>query len=406
MEIQLFTPHKKQREVFKLLEENRYVLLNIGRQWGKTTMAHQWLLKQVLENNNTIGAWISPTWKQAKKVFETLTTLTEKAPFIKSVSKLNNTIYFVNNSKIVFFTAENYETIRGNSLDWIVGDEAAFYREDAWYKAIQPTQAAKPNSKCLLISTPNGKNYWYKLFMDAKNIDNWVSVKYPSSTSPYVDGEYLKMAKKSLPEIAYKQEILAEFVEGASELFRNVEDCAVLAPKQANGKRLYAGIDVAFAHDYTVCVIFNDNYEMVDFIRFNDQKKNFQKAATKLYQFLKSYNFPQTYIEINQYDSVYTFLKQFNTPRLKEFKTTASNKPDIVNHLVSLFANKDIKIINDPNILEEFYNFKYKLNPSGKISYEAEQGFHDDIVMATAICLHQLKNKKKIDSKRVMKIKY
>ena len=68
---------------------------------------------------------------------------------------------FINGTQIQFLSADNSDTIRGYSFDWMIIDEAAFIAEKAINEAIIPTLTAK-GKKCLVISTPRSKNWFYQ----------------------------------------------------------------------------------------------------------------------------------------------------------------------------------------------------------------------------------------------------
>ena len=77
-------------------------------------------------------------------------------------NKAELTLEFINGSSIQFLSAERYDSIRGFSFNYMVVDEAAFIKEQAMNEAIFPTLSAI-GKKCLIISTPKSKNWFYNL---------------------------------------------------------------------------------------------------------------------------------------------------------------------------------------------------------------------------------------------------
>lgn len=396
--IKLFTPYDKQREIIDALDDHKFVLVNCGRQIGKTTVAWNWLLRQTLTNNDTVGLWVSKWHDQATKVMNTILKHIEEIPVVKSINKKNREIVFVNGSIIKFYSATNAENIRGESVDWLVADEFALYKEEAWTECISPTMAARPNARALFLSTPRGQNWWYRMCMRAKvDKDGYHKlITAPSTVSPFIDKQFLDNAKKTLPDKVYRSEILGEFVADTGAFFENVgELCSLDYNDAPRTKKLYAGVDCGFKNDYTVCTVFNEDKEMIDMIRFRDESLNYRAAAQRIHDFLKKYNFPKTRVEINQYDSVYSYLNDMGTKRIESFNTTTKSKNDIINYLASTFSDKSITLINDSQITEEFYAFEYQFTNAGNIVFGAPNGYHDDIVMSSAIALSQIKEKKK-----------
>lgn len=396
--IKLFTPHSLQRRILDAIDKHTYTLVNCGRQVGKTTLGWNWLLKETLSKTNKTGVWVSRWHKQSSKVFDTVVKATEGLPLIQHINKQDRIIQFTNGSQIKFFSADNYESIRGESINFLVCDEFALFKREAWDEAIRPTIAAQRNPKVLLLSTPRGRGFWFDLFQQAKASEypEWCAITAPSTESPYINKSWVQDAKKTYPIKKYKQEILAEFIDDQGALFSNVAKCCRLQPREAQATPpLVAAVDCGFVHDYTVVTVFNQNKEMVDILRFNDPNRNYKRAARKIDEFLAYYKYPKTRVEINKYDSVYTELKQLMPPNtVFEFNTTAKSKANIINYIATLFANEDIKLIDNPTITEEFFNYTYQYTNSGNVVFNASSGYHDDIVMSSAIALSWFKENK------------
>lgn len=392
-EIELFTPYAKQAEIIKAVNNFRFVCVNTGRQVGKTTLGWNLLIEKAANNPNTVNVWVSPFQKQLNKVFDTLVYAIEDLPIVTKISRVEKVITFYNNSKIKFFSAENHDAMRGETVNFVVCDEFAMYKTDAWDFTIRPTMVTKKDSKALLLSTPRGRGLWYDLCQMGKdpNNKNWTFLTAKSEESPLADQEFLQDAKKTMSESAYRQEFLAEFIENQGSLFSNIDQSLCLEPNSVTHSGLVAGIDVGFKNDFTVCTIFNDKFEMVDMFRKRDDNLDYRAMSKEIYMFLKKYNFPRTRIEINMHDSVYTFLKQMRVPRLEAYRTTAKTKKEDITFLSSLFASQQIKLLKDNEIENEVVNFGYEITSKGNIVYHATGNFHDDIVMSVAIALSQLK---------------
>ncbi len=68
----LYTPHKNQKIIHNAINNGteKYYVINIGRQFGKTLLALNQMLFWALNNKGCKIAWVSPVYKQSKKVFE------------------------------------------------------------------------------------------------------------------------------------------------------------------------------------------------------------------------------------------------------------------------------------------------------------------------------------------------
>ena len=62
-----------------------------------------------------------------------------------------------------------------------------------------------------------------------------------------------------------------------------------------------------------------------------------------------------------------------------------STKPAIIENLQLMIENQMVHLIDDPDMKVEFGAYTYTILPSGNVRYEAPSGFHDDIVIATAL---------------------
>jgi phage FluMu gp28-like protein len=103
---------------------------------------------------------------KSRKTFLELLDASHK--IIKQSNKAELTLEFVNGSTLQFLSAERYDSIRGFSFSHMVVDEAAFIKEIAMQEAIYPTLSAL-GKKCLIISTPKSKNWFYNAYLKGSN---------------------------------------------------------------------------------------------------------------------------------------------------------------------------------------------------------------------------------------------
>ena len=98
MKITGFAPHTGQLEVIKgfVTTEHKYGVVVTGRQYGKSLLAINSLLYWVLNNNKTKGCWISPVYKQCKKVYSEIVETCK--PIIEDSNKSDLIITFINGS--------------------------------------------------------------------------------------------------------------------------------------------------------------------------------------------------------------------------------------------------------------------------------------------------------------------
>ena len=69
-----YRPHKHQLEIHNAINHGgeKYFALNIGRQFGKTMLGINQLLYWAINDKGSKIAWVTPVYKQGKKVFAEL----------------------------------------------------------------------------------------------------------------------------------------------------------------------------------------------------------------------------------------------------------------------------------------------------------------------------------------------
>ena len=389
--VTLYNPHQKQKIIHDSInnESYKYYVLNIGRQWGKTMLAMNQVYYWAFNNPYSKIAWVSPIYKQCKKVFDEMSLALNGSSTIET-NQSDLVIKTVNGSTIQFFSAERYDNIRGFTFDYLVCDEFAFMAEQAWTEVLRATVLVK-GKKVLLISTPKGKNHFYNLFQ----LDG-INPQYKSFKMTSYDGLAAKSeidgARETLPDWVFKQEYLAEFVSGGQDLFSNVN----INNNPGRTPKLYAGIDLGRADDYTVLTILNESGETIYVNRWRHD--TWGNITNNLLIKLNEYK-PITYCEVNSIgDVVFEQLKS-SYKDIHAFTTSAKSKNDIIESLIVANQNKDFSIPDIDWLKKEFEVFTYQYSHASRsVKYSAPVGFHDDGVMSCAIAYHALKNLKRSGS--------
>lgn len=393
--VELYKPHPKQLEIHNSIENDNsmYYLVSIGRQFGKTIMGENQAIKWCLDNNGWRVVWVSPTYKQCKKVFKELRRALDDSKLYKKKPNESDLIfYFKNNSELVFYSAEAYDSIRGETFDAGIGDEMAFWKREAWTEALKPTFAVR-GKKFLGLSTPKGKNLFYELFNQSLVNEQYKSFKGTSYDNPYINVSEIEDAKRTLPEHIFKQEYLAEFLDNGGAVFVNINESIKEAKPT---KRNYFGLDLGKANDYTVLTIVNDKNEEI----FCDRWRHMSWSAIKkkVVEQLNKYK-PIGYVECNgAQDSIYEDISNMVSYRksdIRPFTTTTKTKPIIVEDLIVSFEDLSTSIIGHEWQIAELEQFTYEYNhKTRKIKYEAPTGLHDDYVMSKSMSNHAFRTLK------------
>jgi|TARA_R110000822_G_scaffold154236_1_gene293804 hypothetical protein len=381
-----FVPHRGQLKVINewVKTDVKFCTLSTSRQWGKSLLGMNSLFYWLLNNQKSKGAWISPIYKQCRKVFEEMTNASHQ--LIKHSNKAELTIEFINGSTLQFLSADRGDSIRGFSFHYLVIDEAAFLKQDVFEQAILPTLAAI-GRKCLIISTPKGKNWFYSYYLKGSDGgSDYYSVRGYTQDNPYIDRSFIREMKKSLPPNIFAQEFEAEFNDDGNDVFSNLSNICILnewtAPRSTN--QYYAGIDTAVSNDYSVIVIMDALGRVVKIDRTNNIPM--ETTAGIFNDLLRFYNCRNCNIEVNGVGIGMWEIMSKTNKQLTKWVTTNENKAIGIQQLIRACEETTLELPSEelmPEVINEFQAFTYKQLASGRLQFSAPSGYHDDIVMAT-----------------------
>ena len=147
---------------------------------------------------------------------------------------------------VQFKTAEEIDSLRGESIDFAVIDEAAHLRElqMLWELCLRSCLLDRKGA-AWFISTPSGYDYFHDLFQRGKNGDpGWASFQFSSTANPYLDSQELQEIGHDMPALVRRQEIDAEFVQLTGALFKR--DAVCVLESEPSGVRWVRAWDLAF----------------------------------------------------------------------------------------------------------------------------------------------------------------
>lgn len=364
-------------------------VLAAGRRWGKTLLGGR-IVMEVLRRHGK-AAWIAPTYKNSRPLWRWAMQVV--VPCVQAglmtVSRAERVVETRLGGLLAIYSGDNIDAVRGEAFHCVVLDEAARLPPEAWYDAVLPT-LADFGGDALLISTPKGKNwFWHEHRRSAQPGEERAAWHAPTSDNPLPQiRRAFELARRSVPELTFRQEWLAEFVE-AGVVFRKVSEAAVAQP-QAEGVRGHeyvVGVDWGKFDDFTVFAVFDVTLRsLVHLERFNqlDYLIQLERLRSLFLRFRPS----ALIVERNAAgEPLVEQLRRDGLP-VVAFTTTAATKAQIVESLMLAFERQEIRIIPDPTLLGELQAFEASRLPSGMMRYSAPEGLHDDCVMALALAHH------------------
>jgi hypothetical protein len=385
MNVTLFTPHTGQEAIINNFADSahKFGVVATGRQFGKSLLAQNLMLYWLLSNPGQKGCWISPIFAQSRKVFLELTNASYE--IISKQNKSELTIEFLNGSSLIFLSSERPDSIRGYSFNYVIIDEAAFVAENAVNEAILPTLSAL-GKKCLIISTPKSKNWFYNWFIRGLDENHDViSFKAVSTDNPFIDGNFINEQAKSLPESIFRQEYLAEFTDSGNDVFTGVDFvCNVRnwgVPEK--NRRYYFGADIGVTNDYSVLTIIDESGRVAKIVRINGQL--YEDIGKTFITELKRFSISGGYVESNGLGRPMFELIRSEIRSTQEFFTTNDSKTQGIRNLIYKIQNGELELPSEelfPHLKQELEAYTYKVNPNGLITFNAPSGYHDDCVMS------------------------
>jgi len=381
--------HPAQKEINECTARFRVVCA--GRRMGKTRLGVWECIDVALHGGR--AWWIAPSFPIARVGWRPLKKLGAKIPGA-DVRLAEMSIMMPNGGEVSVKSADNPDSLRGEGLNLAVCDEHAFIKPEAWNEALRPALSDKLG-RALFISTPRGRNHFWELYQrGVRGDDDYRSFYFPTSANPFIAPSEIEAAKHELPEIIFRQEYLAEFIDDSGGVFRRIQEAAVLQPldEPQEGHQYVAGVDVAASIDYTVvCILDAATHDMVYMDRFN--RVDYNVLIDRLDALYKRWKLTTLKIEANSIGQ--PVIDQLYSRRLSviPFTTTTATKQTIIQGLQAAFENANIRILNNPVLIGELLSFESKRSPSGSFSYSAPEGMHDDCCMSLAIAWDCIANR-------------
>jgi len=392
-----YEPRPDQLEIHDCKAKIR--VIDAGVRWGKSKLAaFEGLVESQRNPRDSIGWIVAPSYDLANKVFrEVYRAVVEKIhqSLVLEASEAKMRIRFVNIwgfiSEIKGKSGDNPDSLLGESLDWVVLDEAARLKPTIWDSHISQRLIDK-KGWALMISTPKGKNWFYQNYLRGLDPLNKriQSFHHPTSNNPIIDPLDIEQEKASLPESVFRQEYLAEFIEGGGLVFKNVRACIQGALMKPSPTQSYVmGVDLAKLHDFTVMCVMDDKGRLVEFERFNKIDWELQKRRIKI--ICDKYNKAPMIVDATGMggDMFVESLMRDGYP-VMPFTFTEGSKRDLIDNLIVKIENSEIRFPNIPELIHELEAFEYQMTATGRLKRSAPIGFYDDCVIALALACWQI----------------
>ena len=414
-----------QKEKVKIIHENRKVILMEGRQQGKTTTSAAYILWYTLFQDSKTVAILANKATAAREVLYRYQLMYENLPLWlqQGVTTWNKgDIELENNSK-VFTAATSASGIRGKSVNMLYVDETAIIPNNIaedFFTSVYPTISAGETTKILLSSTPLGYNHFWRYWHDAENGRNdFVPLFIPYWKIPGRDAKWAEEQRRQLGELKFNQEVLCTFLGSSLTLIRS-DTIAKLSP--SNYKYSKDGLDVieepvkghsyvlvadtakGVGGDYSAFSIMDVTevpYKQV--AKFRDNKISPMLYPSVIYKLATEYNQAWVLMEINSSEQVpailYSEMEYENILFVNATSQGQTVSGGFGGGKAKLGVNTDKRVkrigcMNFKSLVEENKLLVLDVDTIQEIStfiennkgtYEADEGYHDDLVMTLVL---------------------
>lgn len=383
-----------QQRVFQ--SQARYKIVSKGRRFGLTKGAANNFIEEALDDKFKQGLWVDTVNSNIDRYVERY--------FLPHLKKLPDTIYwnwkeqkkilYIHKSYIDFRSADRPENIEGFGYDKFFINEAGIVlkNEYLWNNAIRPMMWDF-EAPGIIGGTPKiGCQVFKELIARAKDPaqPRYEYFNFSTFDNPYLNAADIREEIKDIPERVVRQEIFGEILDDTGVVFRNIQRLAIATPKKPEPGHTYViGLDLAKLQDWTVLAVYDrDTNEQVYQDRFQRLEWPFQKMKIK--EIATHYNNALCIMDSTGIgEPIYDDLVRMGVA-IEPYKFTNTSKKELIEKMAIWVDLARFRIINLPETINEFDNFTYDVSGSGKIIYEAPQGFHDDIVIAHALAIHSL----------------
>jgi hypothetical protein len=365
-------------------------VLAMGRRWGKSVLGQCVAIPTAMSGARV--AWCVPNYKNGRPLWRLIvrTLGPLKKHGLVRIDSSERTVEFKNGGFLALYSMDNADSIRGENFHLIIVDEAAMISEDAWLNCIQPTLADN-DGDCILISTPKGRNWFWKEWTQAKADMENGGTRYAAFTAnsrsnpnPNIQRAF-DMARERVPERTFRQEWCAEFLEDGGTVFRYVSKVAKAVQRDPYPGTFVMGVDWGKNNDYTVLTVMDiETGKVVDWDRFNGIGWSLQRG-----RLVTMHNKWQPDLILAEENSIgepnIEVLMQEGLPILG-FNTNGKTKGPLIESFSLSIERREVLTPRDQVFSNELESYEGEKNKNtGRMKYGAPEGQHDDTVISGAL---------------------
>ena len=371
--------HPHQVDVFR--SPARFKVIAAGRRWGKSRVMQAMAFEKAWAGGRVW--WVGPNYPLCRNAWREMTVRARK--LYARINRADRRIEFPTGGFIEVRSADNPDSLRSEGLDRVIVDEAAFCAEHVWTDSLRATLTDRLGD-AVLGSTPNGRNWFYRMWAGQRpDRESW---RFPTVDNPYIEPSEVEDAKAELSARAFQQEYEAAFRDLAEAVFRHVRASATAQQQERgiDGHSYVLGVDWARTGDYTAVIVIDlDLMAVVYADRWTGVEYALQMSRIKAV--VDRFAPVAVVSEVNNMGGPLSELLRNDGLPIVEFTSTNATKLLLVDSLSLSLERQAITLRPFEPLLQELESYESKRLPAGGIRYQAPDGQHDDLVMATMLAL-------------------
>lgn len=202
------------------------VLALCARQIGKTESLSVLAAHRLAYVPGTVVGIIAPTFRQSSKLLRRVRRqLAAVDDVARPVNDAATTLHLSNGSSAEAWPGNSPDNIRGDTLNLLLVDEAAWVSDEAW-TAVQP-MLTMSRGTVLAASTPGGPSGWFHTAWTQQD-DGWRRILAPATECPRYTETDLERARRALGDAAFAVEFMCEWRDAADQVFSSADIARIL----------------------------------------------------------------------------------------------------------------------------------------------------------------------------------
>ena len=385
-----------------LRDESPLIAACCGRQVGKTTLAAIKALHFALSRNMVRILIVSAGLRQSIILFDKILHKTETSIPAKALMtyKSRTTLRFTNGSEIVALPCgREGSTLRGQTADMVILDEANFIPRIVIDSVIRPTMITRPNSRLIMISTPWVRDHPFYEALSKPEL-GFKAYTWPSSISPLITPAKLERERKTIGEYDFNREYNAVFIDDEfsylpSNLVLSCTDDYELDGEPRPGNRLRGeyiiGIDFGKHADHSAIAVLEKVGDGVRLVYLNELplETSYTSVIGTVRRLNEAYSFAagcldKTGVGEGPYEEIKQFMRGMEGVTL-----TAQVKEDLMGKLKLALEQGRLTLPRDnPQLLVQMTAQQCEPTKSGTLKFSHPTGTHDDQLWSLALATY------------------